>query len=130
MPVIKCPQCGSMISTKAVACPKCGYAVNGSMPNNGGTNQPYYPPQQTGSQGYPPQQPYQPNNPLQQNGKYDEVNVGLCILSFIFPLVGWILYFVYKNNYPIKAKACSKWAWISIAVSFAIGFIGGFLGSL
>lgn len=131
MPVIKCPGCGSMISTKAAACPKCGHAVGGAMQNNGGTNQTYNPPQQTGSQGYPPQQPVQQNYPLQQPyyppvqpQQEDKAKVGLCILSFLIPLVGWILYFANRNDYPVKAKACSTWAWVGFVLNIILLFSG------
>lgn len=53
----------------------------------------------------------------------DEPSVGLGILSFLFPLIGWILYFVHRDKSPIKAKACSKWAWIGFGVSFVLNLI-------
>lgn len=126
MPVIKCPGCGSMISTKAAACPKCGYAMNSSLPNNsytnnGGTPQSNYPPQQPVQQSYPPQQPYYPPVQPQQE---DKASVGLCILSFLIPLVGWILYFVKRKDTPVKAKACSTWAWVGFAVNLVITLAG------
>ena len=122
-----------MISTKAAACPKCGHAMSGTMQNNGGTNQTYYPPQQTGSQGYPPQQPVQQNYPPQQPQGYpsqqpyqpDQSNIGLCILSFLIPLFGWIYYFAKRKDFPVKAKACSTWAWIGFGVNVLITIFGG-----
>lgn len=122
MALIKCPECGSMISSKATACPKCGYAVNGTMSNNNYTNnsgsmQSNYPPQQSVQQGYPQQQPYYP--PVQSQ-KEDKASVGLCIISFIIPLVGWILYFVKRDEYPNKAKACSTWAWVGFVLNFIV----------
>lgn len=134
MPVIKCPGCGSMISTKAIACPKCGYAVNGSMSNNshtnnGGTPQTNYPPQQPVQQSYPPQQPVQQNYPPQYptypTAPTDKPKVILCILSFLFSVVGWILYFVHKNDAPNSAKAYSRWAW----AGFGLYILSLILGS-
>lgn len=52
-------------------------------------------------------------------------STGLKILSFLFPIVGWILYFVFKDENIVKAKDCAKFGWIGFAVSFAIGFISG-----
>ena len=37
-------------------------------------------------------------------------------LSAVFPLAGWMLYFVYKDKHPRKAKVCLTWAWIGFAV--------------
>ena len=119
MTVIKCPGCGSMISTKASVCPKCGYATNGSVPNNsytnnGGTNQPYYPSQQPVQQNYPPQRPT----------ATDEPKVILCIFSFLFSIVGWVLYFVYIDDAPNSARAYSRWAWAGFALWLVSVLIG------
>lgn len=60
---------------------------------------------------------------IQSPNLNDEPSVGLGILSFLFPLIGWILYFVHRDKSPIKAKACSKWAWIGFGVSFVLNLI-------
>lgn len=59
----------------------------------------------------------------EQMENYDKPSVGLNILSFIFPIVGWILYFVYRDDRPNRASACSKWAWISVGISVGIRII-------
>lgn len=42
----------------------------------------------------------------------EKLGIGLKIVSFIFPLVGAILYFVYKSKSPGKAKgACTAALW-------------------
>jgi len=56
-------------------------------------------------------------------------STALKIISFLFPFVGWILYFVFKDENQEKASDCAKAAWIGFGVSFAIGFIGGLLGA-
>ena len=48
-----------------------------------------------------------------------KLGVGLGILSFLFPIVGFVLYFQYKNSAINKAKQAVKLAWIG----FAIGFV-------
>ena len=48
-----------------------------------------------------------------------KLGVGLGILSFLFPIVGFVLYFQYKNSAKNKAKQAVKLAWIG----FAIGFV-------
>lgn len=52
----------------------------------------------------------------------DKNSVGFNILSFFFPLVGLILYIVWKKETPIKAKGCGIWA--------LVGFILGLVSSI
>lgn len=49
--------------------------------------------------------------------------VGWCILAFLIPLLGWILYFGWKADNPAKALAVCRWAWIGFATNFVIGFL-------
>lgn len=57
-------------------------------------------------------------NPYPASNPDDEPSIGLNILSFLFPIIGWILYFALNKSE--KGKACAKWAWISIAVSIIL----------
>lgn len=43
------------------------------------------------------------------------ISIGCGILCFLFPVVGWILYVRWKQEFPEKAKACekvAKWAFL------------------
>ncbi len=40
----------------------------------------------------------------------DVPSIGLNILAFLFPLIGLILYCVYNEKAPNKAKGIGKWA--------------------
>jgi len=113
MALIQCPGCGAMVSDQATSCPKCGASItkNASL-----GQQPAY------QQVAPMQQAYQTTSPQ------DVPNGGLNVLSLFFPVVGWILYFVYRDKTPIKAKACAKFAWIGFAISVVFGFISGLAG--
>lgn len=53
----------------------------------------------------------------------------MAVLSFFFPIVGWILWAVKKNSEPEEAKKCAKWAWIGFGTSFVLGFIIGLAGA-
>ena len=53
----------------------------------------------------------------------ESIGAGWGILSFLFPIIGFILYFVWKDTANYKAKQAANIAWISIAISFVIGFI-------
>ena len=52
----------------------------------------------------------------------DKQSIGLNILSFLIPIVGWILYFALDKGE--KASACAKWAWIGFGVNLLLIFIG------
>lgn len=97
----KCNTCGATVPDNATVCPYCGNAVT----------------------------PTQPSNEL-YTAKEDEPSTGLNILSFFVPVAGWIMYFVFRDETPIKAKACSKWAWIGFGIQFVIGFINALLEEL
>lgn len=94
----KCNTCGATVPDTATVCPYCGNAVT----------------------------PLQSNSVFQQ--EEDKPSGGLNALSFFFPLVGWIMYFVFRKETPTKAKSCSKWAWIGFAVSFFFSIILALLG--
>lgn len=56
--------------------------------------------------------------PVAAKGPQDKQSIGINILSFLFPLIGIILFFVWKNSSPNKAKGAGLWALISIAIGF------------
>lgn len=99
-----CQHCGAKIDSKAVVCPKCGVPVAGVSLNT------------TTVAGNEP-------NPSAWWG----------VLGFFLPIIGWILYFVFKNEYPKRAHRCAVSAWwgfgISFGISFVIGIIGGVMGA-
>ena len=51
------------------------------------------------------------------------MEVLLGILSFLFPLIGWILYFYFRKKDIKRAKICCKWAWIGFAIGIIINFV-------
>lgn len=81
-----CHQCGKEIPDSSTFCPYCGVALN-SMSNQYQTNQ---------------------QSNTQYNGEKDEPNIGFAILSFFVPIAGIVLYFVWRNEFPKKAKSCLK----------------------
>lgn len=62
-------------------------------------------------------------NPVNPNTKPDQPSIGLNILSFLIPLAGWIMYFVFRKETPIKAKGCATWAWIGFGIGFILNLI-------
>lgn len=51
---------------------------------------------------------------------YDAPNAGFAVLSFFFPIVGLILYLVWMDQYPLKAKSCGKGALIGVITEVAL----------
>jgi len=45
-----------------------------------------------------------------ENQNLDQNSTGLNILSFLIPLIGLIMYLVFKADQPIKAAGIGKWA--------------------
>ena len=104
-----CPNCGRQIPDNSKWCPNCGQGTQRNQPvNNGG---PFYPQPQPIAQPNP--YPY----------KEDEPSTGLNVISFLFPIAGWILYFVFKEDRPNRARACSRWGWIGFGVGFVLYLI-------
>lgn len=53
----------------------------------------------------------------------DKVSAGLCVLSFMIPLVGLVHWLCYRNELPERANACG----ISALVSWIIWFLWFFI---
>lgn len=54
------------------------------------------------------------------SSRIDVPSVGLNIISFLFPIIGLILYIVYHQNSPKKANAIGKWALISFGINIVL----------
>lgn len=100
-----CKNCGKEIDDKAAICPNCGVPTEQNTVTPAGTN------------------------------PSDAPSTGFAVLCFFFPIIGLILWLVWKNEYPLKAKSCGKGALIGVIVvvaiyviAFIIGFIAGLSG--
>lgn len=76
-----------------------------------------------GNQGYTMNP--QPQRQAPAGNPADSDSIGWGVLGFFFPLVGFILWLVWKNEYPKKAKRCGRGALISIILSFVLGIVLG-----
>lgn len=56
-------------------------------------------------------------------GAGDELGIPLTILSLLFPIVGWVLWGVWKDKYPEKAATAAKMAWIGFTIGFVLNLI-------
>lgn len=105
-----CRKCGQEIHDEAVICPHCGCSTG-----------------------------YNPNvNNSNTNGIYnndDSTSTGWMVLGIFFPVIALILYFVWKNEKPLRASSLIKGAIIGFIVSIVLSVIssiamGSFFGSL
>lgn len=53
----------------------------------------------------------------------DRCPAGFWILSFFFPIVGWILWGVWHNRLPNRARGVCQAAWIGFGVNVGISFL-------
>lgn len=108
MQEIKCPSCESsnveQIDTDKYQCPYCGRTFTSQEVNP---------------------QPSTFNNISNDSSEVDD-NPGCLMngLCFLIPLVGFILYFVKKEELPNCAKSYLTWAAIGVAIGVAINILG------
>lgn len=145
-----CQRCGTEMNDDTRFCPSCGEPCDGQQMQNNQyddlQSNPYDNYQQSQNpynnnyqQGGSPYDNYQgnpyANNGYQQPNPADSSSIGFAILSFFFPVVGIILYFVWKNDRPLKAKSCLNGALICLGIGLVswilccgCGIIGSILG--
>ena len=109
-----CTSCGKEFQNDMNFCPYCGAPAvkNEQDAQNYSNGQNYYQQPYSNTQPYGNQPPYGYNAP---NPK-DVPSAGFNALAFFFPIVGLILYLVWKDETPKRAKAIGKWALISVIV--------------
>ena len=137
---ITCPKCGKSVSSDYQFCPYCGgsLAGNGNF-NNGGFGFPPQPDfdrngnartQQQQQQGQQGSWPFPNINPGGNGGNAGSIlrnNAGcLAIIgSFIIPLIGVVLYFVYRRKNNMQAAKKVLYAAIAgVAFNLLINFVG------
>ena len=64
--------------------------------------------------------------PAYASSQVDQSSPGLAVLSFFFPLIGIIMFFVWSKTYPLRAKSCLNGSIIGfiIGIVFYIMIIG------
>ncbi|NLZ46474.1 MAG: hypothetical protein GX896_07255 [Clostridiales bacterium] len=129
----KCLKCGSAMDIRGI-CTLCGGTdaeVKDTQPRQNQqpnqqyqqTYQPYQQPNQQYQQAY---QNYLQNSQLPYehiNKRQERASVGLCILSFLIPLAGIILYFVKRNESKRPAKIYKDIALVVTAMEIFGTFI-------
>lgn len=88
-----CKNCGNEIDDKAFCCPKCGVLTRDN------------------------------NTAVTAGNVNDKPSTGFAVLGFFIPLVGLILWLLWKDTTPLKAKSCGKGALIGVIVSVVFWII-------
>jgi uncharacterized membrane protein YvbJ len=99
-----CSKCGKEIMDEAVICPGCGCAQENNVQGNSVP---------------------QIKEALSDIQKEAWSNSGWLLLGFFIPIVGLILYLVWKETSPSKAKAAGYGALIGFVISLCGGLIAG-----
>ena len=86
-----CTNCGSQIDDNAVVCPHCGVPTENYNVNRGMA--PMY---------------------------NDAPSAGFAVLGFIFPVIGLILYLVWHDTMPLRARSCGKGALTAVILYAAL----------
>lgn len=93
-----CPNCGATINENAEFCVNCGVNINKFLNK-------------------------QTTNPD------DSANIWVNLLSLCcFPIVGIVLYFIWKDKQPKAAKSALIFGLIGFAIQFIFGIISALLG--
>lgn len=117
-----CKKCGNNLYGNKVKCPFCGEPIRGTSnsysenqtSSNSGSNFNY----NTGSNNTNTQR-----NSTSVNYSNDTGGFGWGLLGFCMPIVGLILYFVWRDEKPLTAKACLNGALIIIGFSIFINIV-------
>jgi uncharacterized membrane protein YvbJ len=88
-----CSQCGELTDDDSKFCAKCGNAIGQTVQTT----------------------------PV--SAVKDESNTGLNIISFLIPIIGVVLYIIYHEKEPIKAKGVGKWTIISVVIGIVFWII-------
>ena len=89
-----CKNCGAQIDDQAVVCPHCGVATGAGEPAS-----------------------------AKAPASDDAPSGGFLALGLFFPLIGLILYLVWKDQYPRRAKSCGKGAIIGVCLEVGLSIL-------
>lgn len=91
-----CKYCGKQVQDGSTFCPHCGKSFQEKVEYS-------VPPQQQRYNRYEPD-------------PRDAPSAGFAVLGFFFPLIGLILYLVWKDELPQRAHSCGKGALVGVVV--------------
>ncbi len=107
-----CKQCGKEIEDGSTFCPFCG----ASQADDAQAQQQAQPAQQAQPQ-YGQYQPPYTAQPTYTAPPVQESGAGWGVLGFFFPVVGLILFLVWKDDHPARSKGAGIGALVGVIVS-------------
>ena len=122
--VLRCPSCGATIPPGSAFCGSCGSKIEpvgaysaqtAAAPQQGMANTAQ--PAMNAAQAVPNNYAY--GQPLPA----DAPSTGYAVLCFFFPIVGLILYLVWKDQFPMRAKSAGKGAIIGAITGVVFSII-------
>jgi len=114
-----CKNCGAELKDGATFCTSCGAQQGKAAAAAAPAAQPV---QQQQYVQQPVQQPVQQQYAAAPQDT-SKGNAGWAVLGFFFPLIGLILYLVWRDTHPGDAKMAGKGALISVIAAAAIGLM-------
>lgn len=136
-----CSNCGKELTDNAAFCPECGaaqtapqeeapqaapqeiptepvYSAQPQTPPQTSYQQPsYQQPVYQQNQYQQNQPPYQQQAPYQPAAPVDSGSFGWAVLGFFFPIVGLILFLVWKDQKPLSSKKAGIGALVGVILS-------------
>lgn len=106
MRIVYCIKCGNPFPEKAIFCPFCGAKVY-RLDDDTAT----YVEEKIVADKDAKTIPVSPD-------KLEDPKIGICILSFFFPIVGFIAAASNRKTNKKKSKSYAMWAWIGFAIGF------------
>lgn len=126
----QCPKCGASLAPDAAFCGICGSklepVVSISYPEESAEMPVMNTPQTAVNN---PQtsvntpQPVAGSYQTETDSSQDKPSMGFNILGFLIPLVGLVLYLVWKNEYPLKAKSVGNAALFGVLFNVVVRII-------
>lgn len=104
-----CKHCGAELSEGAAFCPKCGAPQNAAPAPEQDLSQNQFPNQNQYQ--YQNQNPYNSQPPVTDSG-----SIGWGVLGFCIPIVGLILFLVWKDQKPRTAKVAGIGALVGVII--------------
>ena len=120
-----CKKCGNNLYGNKIKCPFCGEPIKGGSSFTNSTPTYNRPAPNSNSNNNNNNYNYNNNSNTNYNRSYsvDTGSAGWGLLGFCVPIVGIVLYFVWKNEKPNTARVCLNGALISIGISIFIQFV-------
>jgi hypothetical protein len=112
MQEFKCPSCGSLVNEEERYCSRCG-ENNSKFVEVSQSNTSSTPNSSNSSSSY-------------SNSTDTSSGIGWFFLGLFFPLVGFILYFSFKNENPTASTMSSSGAWIGLIIGIFFASISNY----